>query len=1169
MANRTIELTLKSNVQGMVNGVKTAQKAATDAGRSLDDFRRQNEQAWNTVGTTLATAGTAISAGVGASVKAAMDWESAWAGVQKTNDGTEQQMQALEEDLRNLATTLPATHTEIAAVAEAAGQLGVGVDDVSEFTETMINLGETTNLSADEAATALARFSNITGTSFSDVDKLGSSLVDLGNNFATTESEILEMSERVAAAGTQAGLTDGEIMGLATAMSSVGIEAQAGGTAMTQTFNEIDTAVREGGDSLEGWAELAGVSAQEFSNAWQEDPATAITMMVEGLGEVASQGGDVNGTLEDLGINGIRQADTLRRLAGASDLVGEAFETGNEAFAENSALAEEAALRYETVEAKISVAWNNIKDAAITAGEVILPAVGGIADAVGGAASAFSDLPPAVSGSITVLSGVAGVSAAALGGLMLLVPKAVETASAFKTIWDYGPRTRGAIKGVGTAAGLAVGGLVALQAASALFGESLDGIATAQQMSPVLKGFGDDSETAGRQLDELSQISLGAGGNIEGLQNAMDVIDTGGFERAWKSPLGAMGLMNDELDASQALFSNLDTAVSGLMSSGDIDAVASTMQHVADSAKETQTPLQDWIGEFPQLEASLREAGIEMDEFLVAIGASKGIYDETTGTYQEMDISLEDLKNRLSESEQEARDAAAGAAEFDGALEEMGISADGAVESLTDYLDMLFQTGLRTMDVNESQRRYQESLNGVLDSVKQITDPESGLGGMEAALNKAGDGFDHTTEAGILAGRAFEDVARAGFDSATAMAEADASQDEIQASLQGTYEDLIKAADKFGITGDEAEELARSVLGIEDDVSIETWMSEQAKASAEELNRELTEAERERIATILAEADTGLAVEDLTSAAQDRIAEILADPESTNAEGELNETARQRIADILADSDTWSAEGDLNDTARDRIADIFADPDSWTAEGELNDTARQRIADILADPSTWNAESDLNNTSRDRTANINASASTWSAESALNSVARTRTAFINVATAGGGAGAGLGGLFSTGGANGGRVGRDFGFPRLATGGRLPYTGLGTDQILGLSSGGRPTALVDDGEWVIRERSADKYNSVLDRINRDHPSVQHLAGYANGGRAASSAVAAANSSPGLDVRELAAAMAGAGGGGGVSIGEITAVGGDTQQVVNRVGDEIFRRLRQEGVPVGSF
>lgn len=197
MANRTIELTLKSNVQGMVNGVKTAQKAATDAGRSLDDFRRQNEQAWNTVGTTLATAGTAISAGVGASVKAAMDWESAWAGVQKTNDGTEQQMQALEEDLRNLATTLPATHTEIAAVAEAAGQLGVGVDDVSEFTETMINLGETTNLSADEAATALARFSNITGTSFSDVDKLGSSLVDLGNNFATTESEILEMSVTV------------------------------------------------------------------------------------------------------------------------------------------------------------------------------------------------------------------------------------------------------------------------------------------------------------------------------------------------------------------------------------------------------------------------------------------------------------------------------------------------------------------------------------------------------------------------------------------------------------------------------------------------------------------------------------------------------------------------------------------------------------------------------------------------------------------------------------------------------------------------------------------------------------------------------------------------------------------------------------------------------------
>lgn len=70
--------------------------------------------------------------------------------------------------------------------------------------------------------------------------RLGSVIVDLGNNFATTESEIVAMGTRLASAGKLAGLTEPEIMALAAAMSSVGIEAEAGGTAMTQTLNAIE-----------------------------------------------------------------------------------------------------------------------------------------------------------------------------------------------------------------------------------------------------------------------------------------------------------------------------------------------------------------------------------------------------------------------------------------------------------------------------------------------------------------------------------------------------------------------------------------------------------------------------------------------------------------------------------------------------------------------------------------------------------------------------------------------------------------------------------------------------------------------------------------------------------------------------------------------------------------
>src|SRR5699024_2262363 len=108
-------------------------------------------------------------------------------------------------------------------------------------------------------------------------------------------------------------------------------------------------------------------------------------------------------------------------------------------------------------------------------------------------------------------------------------------------------------------------------------------------------------------------------------------------------------------------------------------------------------------------------------------------------------------------------------------------------------------------------------------------------GGLSAALNDTATDFDLSTEAGKLAQDAFHDVAQSGMAAADAMAENGASQAEVQDALQGTYNDLINTAEQFGITGTAAEELASEVLGIPDDVDIETWLEDTAKQKAEEL----------------------------------------------------------------------------------------------------------------------------------------------------------------------------------------------------------------------------------------------------------------------------------------------------------------------------------------------
>src|SRR5690349_2067229 len=62
-----------------------------------------------------------VALGAGLAVKAAIDWESAFAGVEKTVNATPAQFKALEGGLRSMSTHIPVAATDLAEIAEAAG----------------------------------------------------------------------------------------------------------------------------------------------------------------------------------------------------------------------------------------------------------------------------------------------------------------------------------------------------------------------------------------------------------------------------------------------------------------------------------------------------------------------------------------------------------------------------------------------------------------------------------------------------------------------------------------------------------------------------------------------------------------------------------------------------------------------------------------------------------------------------------------------------------------------------------------------------------------------------------------------------------------------------------------------------------------------------------------
>lgn len=371
---------------------RNAQRLASSGfGRSIQSVNKYKDSIRN-VGSTMRSVGSTSMlymtmpavAGMGIAIKSSVDWEQALAGVAKTTNMSGSELNKMGNEITKMSNTMPFAATEIAGVAEAAGQLGIKKQDITSFTRTMMNLGVATNLTADEAATEFARFANAANMPIKDVDRLGSTVVALGNSTATTEKEIVEMAQRLAGAGAQAGFSSDEIMSVSAAMSSVGIEAEAGGTAMTQIWNKMTKAVAEGGDTLDSFAKTAGVSGKEFAQIWENNPSKALSMFVKGLGETEGGAKGVLKALDDVGIKGIREADTIRRMANNHQVLDKALKTGSEGWKENSALTNEANVRYETMGSKLKMLKNTFINFARTIGDAVAPIVSFLADKLTG-----------------------------------------------------------------------------------------------------------------------------------------------------------------------------------------------------------------------------------------------------------------------------------------------------------------------------------------------------------------------------------------------------------------------------------------------------------------------------------------------------------------------------------------------------------------------------------------------------------------------------------------------------------------------------------------------------------------------------------------------------------------------------------------------------------------
>lgn len=720
------------------------------------------------VSTGMKATGAAVIAGGAASLKASISFESAFAGVKKTVNATDKELNIMRKDILNMSKEMPTSANEIAGVAEAAGQLGIKTKNIAGFSKTMVMLGDSTNMSADTAATSLARLANITRMPQTQFGRLGSVIVDLGNNLATTEQEITDMALRLAGAGHQVGMSEADILSFAGALSSVGIEAEAGGTAFSTLMSKMNLATTKGGDELNDFAKVSGMTADQFKKAFKEDAAGAIISFIQGLDKVNKSGGSAIKVLDDMGLSDIRMRDALLRAAGASGTFTEALKIGNNAWNENKALTNEAGQRYKTLESRIKILGNKFTALGIAVGDELK---GPLADGVAAASDAIGGLADQIEAH----------------GLKSIIPKETITT----------------VKNLGSAAKtVAGGGLKVLGSATKFLGENMQtALPLATSLLVVLKGYKAAQAVSGsvsalgtalkalNALEKANAITLVAQqGGLTALQTVVGIFTgkitlataaTGAFNAACTAlggPIGMAVLAAGALTAGIAAY-----ALTVPRAETEADKFGKTCERVKKAQDDMGASIKSLHKENEKTVESTRAQGVEADNLFNQLQRLIKVENKSAGTKARIKSVVKELNDLMPEL----------GLKYDAERDKLNKSTE-AIKNNIDALKeqamaKAYQAGMEksAKKVAEAEIEHEKAINNQTEALRRRDKAQEkfnklkdkyGLGSGNLELQKAGAALDRYNQA---------------------LDDADDAVDKSKKNMESAYGELGTWTDKF------------------------------------------------------------------------------------------------------------------------------------------------------------------------------------------------------------------------------------------------------------------------------------------------------------------------------------------------------------------------------------
>jgi len=705
-ANRTVKVSLVSEVNGYITGMDAAAKRTRTLGTEAEKLA-QKRDAVNALGQGLFAIGTVAAAGVGIAVAKFAEFDAAMSGVQAATHESTENMGALRQAAIEAGASTVFSATESANAIEELSKAGLNTSDILSG-----GLSGSLDL-ASAGELGVARAAEIASTAL--------------QQFQLDGSETSHVAD-VLAAG--AGKAMGSVEDLANGLKFVGPVAQSMGVSIEETTGVLALFAQQGiigeqaGTSLRGvLASLtapSGRAAEEIQRLGLSlyDSQGNFLGLQNAAGELSRAYGSMDMESRNASMGIIFGRETITAATALYQAGAEGVDEWTAAVDDSGYAAETARLKLDNLKGDVEALGGALDTALIQTGSGANDALRFLTQSATDSIDGFNGMDPAFQGVTLGLAGTVAAVGTAGGAFLLAVPKVVEFRNAVDQMGPAAQRTGRAVGVLTKGLGVAAGALAAAQVLDKLTASSDAAAASVEQT------------TAALLTSDTGDLFSGLGRDVDTFTEGLELMKGTGFdswiERAGSNLNGifAGGTLSDQVSETRNQFDAMGQSLAQLANSGEGERAAQifdTLVHSAEAEGYTREQLTELMPAYADAlakvnnEQTLAAEGSDLaTKALVSLaGGAEGAAEEV----EDLAATIEGFGALVLDVRSATRDYEAALDDLAASITENGTTLDVTTEkgrANEAALDAVAKSTLELSSATYEQTRSQEDASTVI-----------------------------------------------------------------------------------------------------------------------------------------------------------------------------------------------------------------------------------------------------------------------------------------------------------------------------------------------------------------------------------------------------------------------------------------------------------------------